>query len=104
LDLRSTARQDFDVSTGWLGVSWLEVEKRKEENKYSRPLARLQFDNHFLDWTTCNATVLPSSQIVYQLGSQIVLFDVEEYKLGLVALGRGPVLFIDQEPVVNKTK
>lgn len=99
LDLRPVEQQDFEVSTGWLGVSWLDVKKKKEKDKYAHRLARLQFDDTILHWSTCNATVLPNDEIVYQIGNQIVLFDLKEYKLGLITLGRGPVVFLDGKTI-----
>ena len=96
LDLRPTGQQDFQVFTGYLGVSWLEVEKKDKQNKYPHRLVRLQFDDLILDWITCNATVLPRNQIVYQLGNQIVLLDINKRSLGLIAIGHGPVVFLNQ--------
>ncbi len=50
-----------------------------------------------LRWTSSNATMLPGDQVVYQLGDQIVLLDLNERKLGLITLGRGPVV-VQGEP------
>jgi hypothetical protein len=49
----------------------------------------------FLRWRTGSASVLPQDQVVFQLGDQVVLLDLNTRKLGLLALGRGPVVALD---------
>lgn len=46
----------------------------------------------FLAWIARNATILPSDQVVYQLGNQIVILDLSTRKLAFLALGQGPVV------------
>jgi hypothetical protein len=96
VDLRPPDHRPTKVYTANLGDTWLGVEPRTKDGTGGR--VHLQFDRLILHWTTRNATVLPGGQIVYQLGSQIVLLDVDKRKLGLIALGRGPVVFLDPEP------
>jgi hypothetical protein len=42
--------------------------------------------------------MLPGDQVVYQLGDQIVLLDLNQRKLGLITLGRGPLAALDAPP------
>lgn len=92
IDLRTKDPNSLQIYTAMLGDTWLGVENPLE--LYSPEIIHLQFDRHILYWTTCNATVLPGDQVVYQLGSQIVLLDPKESKLGLITLGLGPVVFL----------
>ena len=48
-----------------------------------------------MHWFARWATVLPSSQIVFQLGPQIVLLDPETRDMGVLAIGQGPVVGFD---------
>jgi hypothetical protein len=49
-----------------------------------------------MDWQARNATVLPGDLLIYQLGQQIVALDMERRKVGLVAMGRGPVVVLEE--------
>ena len=93
-DFRPEDQRLTNVFTASLGDTWLGVEA-SETRGADQPI-HLQFDRLILRWDTRNATVLPSGQIVYQLGSQLVLLDANQRKIGLIALGRGPVLFVDE--------
>ena len=95
-DFRPQDQRQANVFTASLGDTWLGVEPLDMRGADNR--IHLQFDRLILHWDTRNATVLPSGQIVYQLGSQIVLFDANQRKIGLIALGRGPVVFVDEPP------
>ncbi len=53
---------------------------------------RIALETPFVRWLPRWPTVLPGEQVVYQLGDQIVLFDIPQRKLGLVAFGRGPLV------------
>jgi hypothetical protein len=50
-----------------------------------------------LDWSLAarNPTILPGEQVVYQLGDQIVLLDLNTRTVGVVARGRGPLVVLD---------
>jgi hypothetical protein len=49
-------------------------------------------------WFSRCATVLPGSLVVYQLGEQIVVLDLERRQLGLLAKGRSPVVALRATP------
>lgn len=51
-----------------------------------------------LRWLSFRPVVLPGDQVVYQLGDQIVLLDLNERKLGLITLGRGLAVARDRPP------
>ena len=42
--------------------------------------------------------VLPGDLVVYQLGEQIVVLDLNHRQLGLLALGRSPVVALRAKP------
>lgn len=46
----------------------------------------------FLAWRARNATVISANQVVYQLGVQIVLLDLDARKIALIAIGEDPVV------------
>lgn len=46
----------------------------------------------FVEWKSRYATILPGDQVVYQLGEQIVILDLNSRKIGLIAYGRSPVV------------
>ncbi len=48
-------------------------------------------------WRTRNATVLPGDLVVYQLGDQIVVLDLESRRLGFLASGRSPLVLLKEK-------
>jgi len=62
-------------------------------------LIDLTLKTPYLNMGTSNVTVLPGNQVVFQLGmNQIVLFDLDSRKIGLVARGRSPVVVFENPP------
>jgi len=62
----------------------------------ARESIRLGIDAPFLRWRARNATALPGDKVVYQLGSQIVLLDLNTRKIGLIAFGRSPIVVLGE--------
>jgi len=52
----------------------------------------------FGQWKVCSLVALPGDRVVFQLGPQIVLVDLNQWKMGLVATGRGLVVVWEGEP------
>ena len=50
----------------------------------------------WLGWRSCNATVLPDDQLVFQLGEQIIRVDLKRRLAAAIAAGHGPVVILDQ--------
>ena len=81
----------WDVKTGYWSIEGLMAEHR------GRPNERLSVsvETPVLSWFSSDATVLPGDQVVYQLGPQVVLLDLRTRRIGLVALGRSPVVGLE---------
>jgi hypothetical protein len=88
-DLRSGARSDWEVATGFWPVEGLRAWNKRTKEKLNAAL-----ETPFVSWPSRNATVLPGDQIVYQLDDQIVALDIRTRRIGLLALGRGPVVIM----------
>ncbi len=60
---------------------------------------RLALETPFVSWICRSASLLPSQQAVFQLGrgldSQIVLLDLPNRKLAVLAMGQGPAVVLD---------
>ena len=68
-------------------------------------LIDLTMKTPYLNIGTSNVTVLPGNQVVFQLGwDQIVLFDLDSRKIGLVARGRSPVVVFENPPTESNPK
>jgi hypothetical protein len=50
----------------------------------------------WLGWLSCNATILPNDQLVFQLGEQIMRVDLKRKLAAAVAAGHGPVVVLDK--------
>jgi hypothetical protein len=63
-----------------------------------RPCRSLSFGLELpcLTWYSRCATVLPSGIVIYELGEQIVALDLRSRRMGVVALGRGPAVVLEQ--------
>lgn len=57
---------------------------------------QLALETNFFHPLATNATVLPTKQVIYQLGEQILILDVKTRKLALLTMGRGPVFLYDE--------
>lgn len=91
-DLRATSQTNWTVRTGFWPVKGLSA-----ENPQTRRSIHLCVEMPFLAWPSRNATVLPGDQVVYQLGDQIVLLDLNSRKLAFLALGQGPVVVLQSQ-------
>jgi hypothetical protein len=49
----------------------------------------------WLGWRSCNATVLPNDQLVFQLGEQIIRVDLKRRLAAAIVAGHGPVVILD---------
>jgi hypothetical protein len=47
---------------------------------------------------TRNFILLPQEQLIFQLRDQIMLLDLPTRKIGLLTMGRGPVVVIEDNP------
>ena len=92
LDLRPDQHQDWKVSK----LNWA-YDGISAQNKTTGSLLRVALDTPYLRWPPRFATVLPGDLVVYQLGDQIVVLDLNARKLGLLALGRGPVAISNRD-------
>lgn len=61
-------------------------------NKSNSQKLRFGLETPFLQWWPGEIIYLPNDQIVYQLGNQIVLVDLNKKLIGLLSLGFGPVV------------
>ena len=57
----------------------------------------LAVDAPFASWNACCATVLPGDQVIFELGGQIALLDLNSRQLAFVAFGSSPVVVLPQE-------
>jgi hypothetical protein len=95
-DLRMTTDPAWCARTGFWSSEGITIYTTERWN----PDLRISLETPVVSWATRSATVLPSGQIVYQLGPQVVLFDPETRDLGVLAVGRGPVVGFDELPAV----
>ena len=51
----------------------------------------------FVTWEPENPSLLPGDLLVYELEKQIVLLDLNSKRIGLIAMGRQPVVVLDEE-------
>jgi hypothetical protein len=93
LDLRPSDELATEVETGFWPVEGIVV----RQGSAGVPL-RLALETPFVAWYARCATALPGNQVIFQLNDQIVLFDIESRKLGLVARGYGPLVI----PAANR--
>jgi hypothetical protein len=75
------------VSTTFWPDGGLRVHNDKSGEKWFAAL-----ETPFLSWYSRNATLLPNAQVIYQLQDQIVLLDLPTKRMGLIALGHGPLV------------
>jgi hypothetical protein len=92
LDLRPENDRNWKVDIAFwptVGVSG--------ENKKTGKFLSAGLETPFLAWESRYGTVLPGDEVVYQLGNQIVILDLNQRKIGLIAMGRGPVVTLDRK-------
>ncbi len=87
VDYRKPENRNWKVRTGFWAIEGLRAENEKENKKFY-----IALETPFLKWYMRNLTILSKDQVVFQMGSQIVLLDLETHKLGLITKGRGPLV------------
>lgn len=89
VDLRPADKRTWTARTGFHVVDGLMIQNMDKEYRL------VSVETPFLWWDARCATVVPSGQIVWQLGPQILIYDPESRNLGVLALGQGPVVGLD---------
>jgi hypothetical protein len=92
LDLRPEKEQDSDI---WCGF-WPEEGLRYRDIK-SGDYSGIALGIPLMMWPARNATVLPGDIVVFELGPQVVVFNLKTRKIGLLAFGHGPVAVLENE-------
>lgn len=92
-DMRPADQRRWTFRAGFWGSDGCQVEYDGRLQYW------LAFDTPFDSWPVRSATVLPSNQVVFQLGlgrrSQIILLDMPSRKLAVLAMGQGPAVVLD---------
>ncbi len=91
IDFRSPNVRDWSVNTG----SWAIVGLNGENKKTGKSL-HIALETPFLMWPISKATVLPEDQVICQVGNQIVLFDLNTRRIGLITFGNSPVVILEE--------
>jgi hypothetical protein len=65
------------------------------ENKITKQKFTVGLETPFLLWMVRSPIILPGDFVIFQLGDQIVLLDINNRKIRLITLGRGPVVTMD---------
>jgi hypothetical protein len=78
----------------WIG-NWPALGIRAENDQTGFPIMAVEMP--WLGWLSCNATILPNDQLVFQLGEQIMRVDLLRKVAAAVAAGHGPVVVLDEK-------
>ena len=78
-------------------LPWYGLMVRDKDHDTPRTTTYLGFETPFFAWDSACPNVLPGDQVVYQLGDQIVVGDLNSRQIGLIARGRGPVVVLPDE-------
>ena len=89
-DLQGEDKSDWILQTRYWSAGKLYAEKR-----HSDEILYIGFETPFLEWISSNITMMPGGQVVYQLGDQIVLLDLNKRLIGLVTVGASPVVVLN---------
>lgn len=81
---------EWDIWTGTWAIEGLVALKGNTEK-------HLALELPFLMWYSRYPTVLDGDQVIYQLGDQIVLLDLEKDLIGVIARGYSPVVILDED-------
>lgn len=86
--LTACGESDWEISTSW-GLEGYKPEAREE--------LLVLYEYPFLPgWMSRFPTLLDGEQVVYQLGPQIVLYDISEKKIRVITKGRSPVVVLEK--------
>ncbi len=88
-DLRDPTARPWEAWCGtWAGEGltiWSEETQAR---------TRIALETPFVQWHCRCPTVLPSGQILFQLGRDLVLYDPESRELGFLTAGSGPAVLV----------
>ena len=89
----------FDPASSWkIWTGFWPLEGLRASDEITGQRYGLALETPQLAWPSRSATLLPEAQVIYQLGQQIVLLDLPTKRMGLIALGRGPLIVRRQKP------
>jgi len=92
IDLRPQDQRDWEVSVGFWAAEGLSV-----KNKVNGKEFNLAMETPFVNLSIKNITILPGNQLVLQINyNQIALLDLNTKELGLITLGRGPLVIMEK--------
>ncbi len=92
-DLREKNKRNWRVATSKIAFRGLILQNEKAEKEFSVGLETPFFSG----WYPRCPIVLPGDYVVYQLGEQIVLFDINGRRIRLLARGFGPVVVLKKK-------
>jgi len=91
IDLRPNDQQDWEVSAGFWAIEGLRAKNKADGKKF-----QLSMETPFINLWIRNITLIPGNQAVFQINhNQIVLLDLNTKKLGLITIGRGPLVIME---------
>ncbi len=87
LDFRPKKEREWHIFVDYWAARGLSAYNKEKDLRVNAGL-----ETPFLLWFSRYPTILPGDQVVYQLGDQIVILDLNKRKIGLLAVGRSPVV------------
>ncbi|MBI3920734.1 MAG: hypothetical protein HY318_04885 [Armatimonadetes bacterium] len=91
-DLRGETEPDWRA-----GVTLWPDSALVAENAKTGATLRVALETPFLTWRVSGASLLPGDQVVMEFGDQVVLLDLNQRKIGLIAVGRSPVAVLPKD-------
>ena len=92
IDLRPQDQRDWNISVGFWAIEGLSA-----KNKVNGKEFNLAMETPFVNLSIKNITILPGNQLVLQINyNQIALLDLNTKELGLITLGRGPLVIMEK--------
>jgi hypothetical protein len=83
VDFRVPDKRDWEARTGFWAIEGFQAENKKTGQKI-----HLALETPFVQWYMRNVSILPDNQVIFQMGSQIVIFDLKTHA-GLLAIIAG---------------
>jgi hypothetical protein len=93
VDLQGEDLPPWAVHTHAEGVGLMEIARRRTQGFEIEDIVGVM--TPLLRWPCKNVTILPGHQLVFQMGDQVCLLDLETRTLGVLAMGRGPAVLLD---------